>query len=213
MAEPEQLQTKIPSVLEDPSVQAVARVYADAFLDAVGENGESALEEFGSFLDDVLAKHPELERILMAGMLNRDDKLGIIERVVAPFGSEIFTNFLRVLARHERMELLPVILREGWLKWEIRQGNKRVRVCSSEKLTEETMQRIGKTLGKKFSFKPILIPEVDKQMLGGVVIQIDDTVYDSSLRTRLKQLQERLRQRSLNEIQSGRDRFSHSERD
>ena len=43
----------------------------------------------------------------------------------------------------------------------------------------------------------------------GLVIQVDDTVYDGSLRTRLKQLRGRLDNRSIHEIQSGRDRFSH----
>jgi F-type H+-transporting ATPase subunit delta len=49
--------------------------------------------------------------------------------------------------------------------------------------------------------------------LGGIVIRVGDTIYDSSLALRIKQLRERLRQRSLHEIQSGRDRFGHPEGD
>jgi F-type H+-transporting ATPase subunit delta len=59
-------------------------------------------------------------------------------------------------------------------------------------------------------FEPILETRLDTSLLGGVIIRIGDTVYDSSLRTRMKQLHERLRERSLHEIQVGRDRFSHS---
>ncbi|MCA9036130.1 MAG: F0F1 ATP synthase subunit delta, partial [Planctomycetaceae bacterium] len=46
---------------------------------------------------------------------------------------------------------------------------------------------------------------------GGLIIQVGDTVYDSSLRSRLQQLRGRLVEKALNEIQSGRDRFSHTE--
>ena len=54
---------------------------------------------------------------------------------------------------------------------------------------------------------------VDPDILGGLRIRVGDTVYDGSLRARLTQLRHRVRERSLHEIQSGRNRFSHSERD
>ena len=47
--------TRIDSVLVDPSTLAIARVYANAFLKAAGGNAADGLEECTSFLDDVLA--------------------------------------------------------------------------------------------------------------------------------------------------------------
>jgi len=44
-----------------------------------------------------------------------------------------------------------------------------------------------------------------------IVGVVGDTVYDGSLKTQVKQLRARLRERCLNEIQRGRDRFSHPE--
>jgi F-type H+-transporting ATPase subunit delta len=65
----------------------------------------------------------------------------------------------------------------------------------------------------KLGFEPILQESVDESLIGGLIIQVGDTVYDSSLRSRLKQLSGRLVEKALNEIQIGRDRFSHPERD
>jgi F-type H+-transporting ATPase subunit delta len=204
--------TRIPTVLEDPSSQAVARVYADAFLKAAeGVGVPGALEEFASFLDDVLAKNPEFERLLTSGIVSRDEKVGIIDRVVKPLGSELFTNFLRVLARHERLGLLPIILRESAAKYEAAQGKGHVRVTSAKPLAEAELASIRQRLAASLPFDPIVDSHVDPSLLGGLVIQVGDTVHDSSLRTRLKQLRLRLRQRSLHEIQSGRDRFSSPE--
>jgi len=201
-------------VFEDPSAQAVARTYAEAFVNAAKLAGvEGALEEFGSFLDDVVGKHPEFRDLLLSGVLNRDEKLGILNRVVAGRGSELFTNFLRVLAKHDRLDLLPLILKESRLKHELSQGKRRVRVLSAAPLSQETLAKIGGRLSQMLAFEPILENKTDPTVLGGVVIQVGDTVYDSSLRTRMKQLRARLRQRSLHEIQSGRDRFSPPERD
>ena len=108
MAEPETPQDRVTSVMEDPSSLAIARVYAEAFLNAAASVGvEGLLEEFASFLEDVLEKYPEFQSILLSGIINRDQKIAVIDRVVKPFGSGMLTNFLRVLARHDRLDLLP----------------------------------------------------------------------------------------------------------
>ena len=69
------------------------------------------------------------------------------------------------------------------------------------------------SLRTQFGFDAILEESVDAELLGGIVLQVGDTVYDSSLRSRLKMLQGRLVERAFNEIQIGRDRFSHPDGD
>lgn len=210
MADRSDLQTRIPSVLEEPGAQAGARIYADAFLQAAeGQTGE-LLEEFTSLHDDVLAKQPEFARMLMGRSLGREEKVRLINQVIAPHASDLFANFLRVLARHDRLDLLPSILHEAHVRQERAAGRRRVTVTSAVPLNEETMTRLRERLRVALSFEPVIIPKVDPKVLGGLVIQVGDTVYDTSLRARLNQLRSRLRQRSLYEIQSGRDRFRHS---
>jgi F-type H+-transporting ATPase subunit delta len=120
---------------------------------------------------------------------------------------------LSVLAKHERLELLSDVLNEVHRQFEIRSGQKRVQIVSGRALTSASIENIQRQLEQTLPFQPILEVSVDPTLLGGLVIRVGDTVYDSSLRSRLKQLRDRLRQRSIHEIQSGRDRFSHSERD
>ena len=206
-----QLQTRPAHVLEDPSAKAVARVYSRAFLDAAGSNIGTALEEFTSFIDDVLRPNPQFERLLTSEVTGREEKLGLIERVVAPRASQLFTNFLRVVARHERLDLLPLILADAWGEHERRSGKRRVKVRSASPLNDSQLSRIKQRLAAALSAEPILIPEVDESLIGGLVIQVGDTVHDGSLRTRIRNLSHRLKEKYVHEIQSGRDRFSHSE--
>jgi F-type H+-transporting ATPase subunit delta len=204
----------IGSVMEDPSQQAIARTYADALLDAVAATGsETVLEELGSFVDDVLLKVPGLQEILNSLVIGRDEKIRLIDKVIAPRASEMLTNFLRVLARHGRLDLLPSILRESRIRNEIRHGRRRVQVTSARPLDTGAEGRIRTRLAESLPFDPILETRVDPSLLGGIVIRVGDTIYDCSLATRIKQLRERLKHRSLHEIQSGRDRFGHPEGD
>jgi F-type H+-transporting ATPase subunit delta len=212
---PEPLKTRVASVMEDPSAIQIAKVYAGAFLEAAKSTigVEAGIEEGQSFVDDVLAKNADFEKLLVSQMVNKDDKLKLIDRVVAGRGTDFFTNFLRVLARHDRLDLLPGILQAARIQHERQSGRKRVSVKTAKPLSDESRQAIMDRLRTALAFEPILEAETDPSLIGGMVVRVDDTVYDSSLRTRLKQLRARLRERSLHEIQSGRNRFSHPEGD
>jgi len=201
--------TESSHVLADPSAQAVAKVYAQAYLDSAAEAGvDQPLEEFTSFQDDILAPNPDFARLLTSPLTTKDEKLGVIERAVKPHASEFFTNFLKVLGERDRLELLPLILRESWLEQERRDGKVRVQVRSAQELSDSQREKIEQRVRTVLNKEPILVPSVESELLGGIIIQVGDTIYDGSLRTRLKKLQSRLRERYLNEIQSGRDRFS-----
>ena len=210
MADGQEVRTRVSSVMEDPSARAIARVYATALVDAAASAGVGeGLDELASFLDDVLEAQPEFHSILVGMAVGRDQKVAMIERVVGPVGTPVLTSFLTTLARHERLDLLPLVLEEARLIEDTRGGRKSVQVTSSQPLDPETLESIRASLDSALPFTPILDTQVDSSLIGGLVIQIENTVYDSSLRTRIKQLRDRMRERSLHEIQSGRDRFSH----
>lgn len=210
----EQLKTRPDHVLEDPGAQAIAGLYASSYLEAAKANDvQQADEELASFIDEVLIPNPEFRTVLVSDSIGRDDKLALIDRSLVPNCSEFFANFLKVLVRHGRMGLLEQI-RE--VVNEIREelaGQQRVEIRSARPLSDASRGQIADQLKTKLGFDPILVESVDESLVGGLVIQIGDTVYDSSLRTRIKTLAGRLTERTLNEIQSGRDRFSHPEGD
>ncbi len=212
MSEP--LKTRPDHVLEDPGAKAVASLYAESYLNAAKENGvDGADEELASFVDDVLAGNPDFRAVLVSDSVSRDDKIGVIDRVVVPQASEFFANFLKVLVHHGRIDLIEQIRQVAVQVQEKLAGKKRVQVRSAKALSDDSRHRIAERLRNQLGFEPVIQESVDESLIGGLVIQVGDTVYDSSLRTRLKSLTGRLTERTFHEIQSGRDRFSHPEGD
>lgn len=203
---------RVTSVLEDPSVQSVARVYAVALLDSVpaAEAGQ-LVEEAESFVSAVLDTQPQFERLLCTVATQQKQKLELVERIVAARATPVFTNFLRVLIRHDRAELIRTVVAMAQRELEVRQGKVRVRVTSAAPLTAASTAALVESLSRSLAAEPILETQVDPALLGGVVIRVGDTVYDGSVRIRLKQLRARLRERCLNEVQRGRDRFRYPE--
>ncbi len=207
-----QVANRTPSVQEDPGAANVAKVYADALLDAAGPKGvEAALEEYRSLVEDLMPAVPDLSRLLLSPGLSPEEQVGLIDRVIAPRATPLFANFLRVLARHRRLQLLRMVLDVATREAERRSGKRRVQVRSAAPLSKEAVKELTARLTAAISAEPILETTVDASLLGGMIVRIGDTVYDGSLRTRMKQLNGRLRERCLHEIQRGRDRFCNPE--
>jgi F-type H+-transporting ATPase subunit delta len=195
----------------DPRGESIATVYVNAYLDAAGQESAGAAEELISFVDDVLASQSDFSQLLCGTSLGQDEKIQLIDRIVAQRATPLFTNFLKVLARHDRLALLPTIRQLAEAEFERRSGKRRVSVTSAAEISDQTLDSIRSTLRSSLSIEPILETRVDSTLIGGLVIRVGDTVYDGSLKTQIKQLRARLRERCLNEIQRGRDRFSHPE--
>lgn len=197
---------------EVPGARSVAKVYSQAYIDSAGAEGTAAaLEELGSFVNDVLAANPEFERLLRTQELTDEGKMQLLEKVVVPRSTPLFANFIRVVAHHDRLELLPLIYQLAVQEFEQRQGQRRVQVTSAIELSQQALDSIRNTMASALSTQPILETRIDPSLLGGMKIRVGDTVYDGSLKTQVKQLRARLRERCLNEIQRGRDRFSHQD--
>ena len=202
------------SVLEDPGTLAVATMYARSYMAAAAQNGVVAPEEeLNSLVDGVLEKYPEFEDLLFSDSVGREDKLAIVDRVFGPQASEFFLNFLKVLIGHGRIAMLPLIQNVLGKLQDEAAGKRRIRIRTARPLSESSKAQIRKQVSEKLGFEAILQETVDASLIGGMVLQVGDTIYDSSLRTRLKELKGRLVEKVLNEIQSGRDRFSNSEGD
>lgn len=212
MSEP--MRTRPDHVLEDPGAKAVASLYAQSYLDAAAGNSiDNHVEELNSFINDVLVPNPEFREALCSGSLGRDDVIGLLERAIVPNCSDYFANFLKVLADHSRLDLIEAIAAVVTELTETAAGQQRVEIKSARALSDDARHNVSEQLRNKLGFEPILNESVDESLIGGLIIQVGDTVYDSSLRTRLKTLTGRLTERTFNEIQSGRDRFSHPEGD
>lgn len=203
---------RVPHVFEEPGAQSIAAVYATAMLDAQGEqDGGQRIAELGEFITDILDANPGFETVLSSPRVPHAEKLSLLEKTIFPHASQFFVNFLKVLAARGRLDLIRAIHLVATTDLEKRLGQRKVQVRTALELSETQLDQIRQALREKLSAEPVLHVETDPNLIGGLVIQVGDTVYDSSLRNRLGQLQSRLRQRYVHEIQSGRDRFSHSE--
>ena len=196
--------------IADVSAQRVARVYAEALLNAADKQGQSddVVEGLDSLIRDLFQSEPQLEAFLTSSAVGRERKARLIDKVFENKASVLFVDFLKVLNQHERLNLLRPILAAAKELRDERAKRIRVQVRSAVPLANDQENRLRQQLREALKLDPVLQTAVDPELLGGVVVRVGDWLYDASVRARLESIRNQLIARSSHEIQSGRDRFS-----
>ena len=196
-------------VVFDIDTQQVAKVYAKALIGAAEGAGhtDALVAELGSLISDVLDKNPELERILASNFIAHEEKVGILDRVFGKQASPMLLAFLKVLSNHGRLDCLRAVKAEVQKLHEALRGQVEVTVHSATALDQAATKNLADSLRKLLGKEPKLKMSTDPKLLGGLVVRVGDTVYDGSVATQLSQLRTRLIDRTVEEIETRRERF------
>lgn len=182
----------------------IARVYAEALAAvATRENAlESAGEELDEFVHQVVGKNPQIGAFFSSPALTRKARLPILDAALPANVSPLLANFIRVLNQNNRLDLLPVIAAAYRELLDVRAGRVRVIVHSAVELTDEQQAGLKQSLVESLHKEPVLNLRVEPELLGGLVVQVGDKVYDTSVRTRLEALRNLLTARGSNVVKA-----------
>lgn len=196
------------TVLDNTS-RRVAKVYAEALLNAADQSGQAdtVLDELRELIGEVFRREPQVETILGSAAVGRERKAALIRQTFEGRASDKLVDFLLILNEHDRLDLVRGVANAYRDLFDHRKDRIQAEVRSAVALTDDQRAQIGNQLRAAFGKEPILHERLDSELLGGLVVQVDDWVYDSSVRTRLEMIRKQLVERSSHEIQSGRDRF------
>lgn len=101
---------------------------------------------------------------------------------------EAVKEFFLVLQKYNKLKKTEYILNEFIAYSKKQSGTKTIEVETVQPITEATVEKIKKIFGKNSEISQI----TNKDMLGGIKIKVDDTVYDASLKTQLHKLKQSL---------------------
>jgi F-type H+-transporting ATPase subunit delta len=198
----------------DDTERRVARVYAEALYDAAAAKHQEGeiLEELNALEVALFRGDPRMQAFVTSTALGRERRKAFLKAFEGR-AHELLVNFLYVLNEHDRLDQLRGVIIAYQDLYDHRTGRMRVVVRSAVPLDEAQAERLRQELREAFRREPVLHTTVDPDLLGGLVVQVEDWLYDASVRARLQQLRNQITERSSHEIQSGRDRFSSADGD
>ena len=173
---------------------SIARRYAKALLE-IGIQ-QQTYDALGKELDraaDTLRASPELRNALENPVFSLEKRKLIMDELVRRLGvSKTVRNFIMLLLDKGRIAALPDIARVLRTLIDEHAGRMRATVTSARPLDPMLETRLKTALEKSSGKVVIFEKREDPAILGGLVTQLGDTVYDGSVRTQLQQLREEL---------------------
>lgn len=92
-------------------------------------------------------------------------------------------NFLKILEKNNDGKNLPDIFKEIKKIEQEKSGIKNVTITAAVELSDKTVAEISKKLEKIFSSKIEIRSEADPAILGGIIIESGEEIFDKSLRS------------------------------
>jgi F-type H+-transporting ATPase subunit delta len=170
----------------------IARRYAKALVQLGSEGGlvDRFREELAG-IDTLFAGNAELRAVFSNPAFTADQKKEIMQGLVEKSKcSELVGNFLLLLVDKNRVAFLDQIVHTYEKLADEHSGIIRPVIRTAFSLDDSQVASIQVALEKKSGKKVIPQVTVDKGLMGGLVTQIGDTAFDSSVKTQLKRIQD-----------------------
>src|SRR6516165_5418864 len=147
-----ELEELVEQAQPDVSVRKLARIYAEALLNAAEKQGAApeVLGELHQLLDDVRRRDPYVQAFFTSGVIGKERREAALRGAFEGRAHPVLMNFLLVLNDHDRLMLIRTILEEMQKLDDLRRRHFRVQVHSAVPLTAEQSERLMNDLRGAF---------------------------------------------------------------
>ncbi len=175
----------------------IAARYAQALVEALlapqaGADAEKSLASLNEFVG-IVKQSRDLELILLSPSVSAQRKRAVLGRIADAMPLDrLVRNFLFVLSDHRRVPLLPEVNEIARVLFDARRGVLVANVSTATPLSDHEQKQLAESLGAVTGKQIRIETAIDPSLIGGVVARVGSTVYDGSVRGRLRAIGERL---------------------
>ena len=179
-------------------LSTVAERYAGALFELAKAGGkveasEAALDQFLAALHN----SADLRRFVRSPVFSGSDQQQGLALILKSAGIEgLVRDFLLVLARNRRLFAVESVIKSFKALSAKDRGEVAAEIISAVPLTPAQSQDLTDTLRQKLGKSPKLTITVDPKLLGGLIVKVGSQMIDTSLRTKLKNLEKAMKEAS-----------------
>jgi len=171
----------------------IARNYAETLF-ALASKAED-LRGWGKTIGDLAAameSDETLRLFLESPRISGAEKIRVLGQAFQDRMPRLMVRFLQTLVKHRRQMLIPEIAREYLDIVDEAEGRMHARVTLARESSDAEVKAIAAQLSRVFGKEVIPHVAVDPSIMGGVVVNVGDTVLDGSVRKRLGTLRRQM---------------------
>ena len=189
--------------------QQLGEVYAKALF-GIGEKSGSTEALIGELksINQAIGDLPQLSDALTAPQISVDQKVALVEKAFSGKTSPAMLNFLKVVVQKDRFACLPAVAVSAQQMHDQLSGKIQATVSTAQDIDDDTRKAIADQLSQKLGKEVELQTDVDPSIIGGVVVRVGDTVYDSSVAGQLAQVRAKAMKKASDVIREQLNRFT-----
>ncbi len=174
-------------------VSKAARRYAIALLELSKEKKvvEKTLSDI-QFIESTISDSRDLELFLKSPIIKPAMKKETLTEIFKSHVGDLTMQFVSLIANKERSAILQQIASSFIREYNKFAGIIEVEVRAAKKLTAKQVKELQNVLEKSTSKKVILESTTHSELKGGMLVKIEDTVIDGTIKHKLEQLEEKL---------------------
>lgn len=174
------------------TASVIGRRYGRALLELASEAGQET--EVRKGLEQLLVswnESAELRGIFENPGVGAEQRRAILDALGSKMGLPgLVTNTLKLLADRRRVRHVPELV-EAYLELaDADAGGLRAEVTTAGEMPESYFADLQKTLSENLGREVTLVKKQDPALIAGVVTKVGDLVFDGSLRSRLRELED-----------------------
>ncbi len=177
------------STTHDVGAEQLGKTYARALLSAAQAEGstEQVIEQLSALCDEGLAGNAQLRAAFSSPRIAASEKCRVLDRLLVGAHPTLL-KFLKVMAGRHRLAYVGAA-RDALVKLhDEATGRLLAEVRTAVPMSDQLREDVNRQLNEYFSKSVRLHEVVDPHIIGGLVIRVGDTVFDSSVASRLDKL-------------------------
>jgi len=167
--------------------------YAKAFFEfAVEKNMLNTAIADMQLLDNTHSSIPEFCEFMQNPLVVPSNKKKIVTALFSSRMAKESVDFLNLIIENKRENCLHNILLNIAEMYKKHEGITSVKVSTASAMNNTQKQELTAIIEKKYNTKAFVSETIDSSLLGGFVLQIDDKLFDASLKTKLTNIKKEL---------------------
>jgi len=164
--------------------------YASALYDLAAEKKlvDPVLEDLSN-LKNILKDNKELSLVVKSPLITSIDKLNIFESLLKKINAnELTSTFLKVIEKNKRFSNLASIITQFININSQKRGDVLADITSADELNDDQKNNITNQLKSILGDKLSLSFDVDKNIMGGLIVKVGSKMIDTSLANKINKL-------------------------
>ena len=172
----------------------IGKRYAKALFDfAIEQNKLEQVIKDMDLVNNTIQQSRELKTLLKNPVMHNKKKKTIVKALFEKHIGEIVLNYLMIIVSKNRGRYIFDIAAQFVVYYKKYKNIKTAHLATAQKVNDEIRQTIIQTLEEQTKATVELEEDLNEDLIGGMVLKVDDLEIDMSLRKRINELSQKFK--------------------